>query len=325
MSRKIGQYEIKRGLGQGGMGTVYLARDPRLDRDVAIKVLQPKLYLGDPEFSARFEREAKTVASLTHSSIVPIYEYGDDGQWRYFVMPYFPGGSLHDQLERGPLSAKQAARIIERIGNALDKAHSLGIYHRDVKPGNILFNEDGEAFLTDFGIVKLAEGSEAYTQTGATLGTPHYMSPEQVDNKNVDGRSDLYALGVILYEMLTGQKPYDNESQTRVLIMHLTNPIPDILKTKPDLPPGFGDVIRKALAKDPADRYQSGASLTQAVREAILGANVNPPDYLSFDDPEPPPKKRASGTSTRMKVVLAVIVLLFFCCIAFTILGSLGY
>ncbi len=269
MVRKIGQYEIKQELGRGGMGTVYLARDPRLGRDVAIKVLRPKFYLDDPEFSTRFDREARTVASLSYRSIVPIYEYGDDGEWRYFVMPYMVGGNLWELLEKGPLSLEEAARIVERIGTALDIAHSKGIYHRDIKPGNILFDEYGDAFLSDFGIVKLDEDLEALTLTGATLGTPHYMSPEQVDNKDVDGRSDIYALGVVLYEMLSGQKPYTHDSPHRLLIMHLVDPIPDILEFSHGLPSQMTEIIRKAMAKNPADRYQSGEAMKMEIVDAI--------------------------------------------------------
>jgi len=297
LSRNIGPYEIKRELGQGGMGTVYLARDPRLGRKVAIKVLQPKFYMDDPEFSARFEREARIIASLSHSSIVPIYEFGDDGEWRYIVMPYMIGGSLRDRLKRGVLPLEEVAQIINRIGSALDKAHSKGIYHRDVTPGNILFSEEGEAFLSDFGIVKLAEGSETYTRSGATLGTPHYMSPEQIDNKDVDGRSDLYGLGVILYEMLSWQKPFHHDSAYRLLIMHLVNPVPNILEIRPNLPPKIADVVRKAMAKNPADRYQSGAAMAAAVREALELTDVTmipstpietkQPKNLSNEETEP--------------------------------------
>lgn len=291
------------------MGTVYLARDPRLDRDVAVKILRQQFYQDGPEFSARFEREAKTVASLSHNNIVPIYEFGDDGQWHYFVMPYMRGGSLRDRLQRGPLSLKEAAKIVERIGSALGKAHSKGIYHRDVKPGNILFDEDGLAYLSDFGVVKLAEASETFTKTNVTLGTPHYMSPEQVDNINVDGRSDLYALGVILYEMLSGQKPYDHESQPRLLIMHLIEPIPDILEVKPDLPQEVANVIRRAMAKDPDERFQSGEEMSMAVRRAI----ASPKSAVPVQRPvkkEPTKKKSNSG---RIILILIVLGIVFFC------------
>ncbi|MEJ2749553.1 MAG: serine/threonine-protein kinase, partial [Anaerolineae bacterium] len=219
--KKIGRYEIKSELGRGGMATVYLAYDPVLEREVALKLL-PNYFAHDPEFSARFEREAKTVAALEHGSIVSMYDYGEDGEWPYFVMRLMKGGSLKEQIAKGPMSLEEAAHIVERIAGALDKAHSKGIVHRDLKPGNVMFDEDGEAYLGDFGIVKLAESAESYTRTGNTLGTPAYMSPEQADGKpDIDGRSDIYSLGIILYEMLTGTQPYKHESMPRLMIMHL--------------------------------------------------------------------------------------------------------
>ena len=202
----IGRYEIRDELGEGGMGTVYRAYDPTLGREVALKVLQPQLYREDPQFSMRFEREARTIASLEHSSIVSLYEFGEDGEWLYIVMRLMEGGTLRERLEQGPLGLEETIAIVRRIGSALDKAHSRGIVHRDLKPGNILFDEDGEAFLSDFGIVKAEDSTGLKTRTGMALGTPHYMSPEQLDGKEVDGRSDIYSLGVVLYEMLSGEQ-----------------------------------------------------------------------------------------------------------------------
>ncbi len=274
MSRKIGQYEIKREIGQGGMGTVYLGHDPRLDREVAIKVLKPTLYMEAPDFSARFDQEAKIVASLTHNCIVPIYDYNDDGQWRYFVMPYMSGGSLRDKLDKGAIPLKKALLILYRIAAGLDKAHTNKIVHRDLKPGNILFDEDDEAYLSDFGIMKLAdptgERTVQMTQTGLALGTPHYMSPEQLDGAgDLDGRSDIYALGIILYEMLTGQKPYDHDSMARVIAMHYSFPLPNVLEANPDLPPGIADVIRTAMAKKREERYSSAKTFYNRALEAV--------------------------------------------------------
>lgn len=274
MSRKIGQYEIKRELGQGGMGTVYLGLDPRLEREVAIKVLKPNLYMDDPTFSARFEQEAKTVASLTHNCIVPVYDYHDDGQWRYFVMPYMSGGSLQDRLEKGAIPLEKAVSIVRRVASGLEKAHINGIIHRDLKPGNILFDQENEAYLSDFGIMKLAdptgERTVQMTQTGLALGTPHYMSPEQLDGAgDLDGRSDIYALGIILYEMLAGKKPYDHESMPRIIAMHYNSPIPNILEANPNLLPGIADVIRRAMAKKREERYGTVREMYMAVHQAV--------------------------------------------------------
>lgn len=273
MSKSIGRYQIKEELGRGGMATVYLAYDPVLERDVALKLL-PNYFAHDPEFFARFEREAKTVAALEHAAIVSMYDYGEDGEWPYFVMRLMTGGDLKGKITQGPLSLEEAAQILGRIGAALDKAHSRGIVHRDLKPGNILFDADGEAYLSDFGIVKIAEASESYTRTGNTLGTPQYMSPEQLDGlPDIDGRTDVYALGVILYEMLSGVKPYDHESLPRIMVMHLNHPIPDILEANPNLPPEVGAIIHKAMAKNRDDRYARASELATAVK-AIAAAQT---------------------------------------------------
>lgn len=298
--KKIGRYEIKSELGRGGMATVYLAYDPVLERDVALKLL-PNYFAHDPEFSARFEREAKTVAALEHGSIVSMYDYGEDGQWPYFVMRLMKGGSLKDRIEEGPMDLAEAARIVSRVAGALDKAHSKEIVHRDLKPGNIMFDEDGMAYLGDFGIVKLAESAESYTRTGNTMGTPAYMSPEQADGKpDIDGRSDIYSLGIVLYEMLTGTAPYTHESMPRLLIMHLTAPIPNILEAHPDLPAGIQAVIEKAMAKDRDERYATAGELAEAVQAMLAGEKtaVTPEPAPVVEtkperEPEPMPMRAA--------------------------------
>lgn len=272
--KKIGRYEIKSELGRGGMATVYLAYDPVLERDVALKLL-PNYFAHDPEFSARFEREAKTVAALEHGSIVSMYDYGEDGEWPYFVMRLMKGNSLKDRIADGPMSLEAAAEIVSRVAGALDKAHSKDIVHRDLKPGNIMFDEDGAAYLGDFGIVKLAESSESYTRTGNTLGTPAYMSPEQADGSpDIDGRSDIYSLGIILYEMLAGTAPFTHESMPRLLIMHLTSPIPNVLEARADLPAGIQAVIEKAMAKERDARYATAKEMAEAVWDVVNGTAV---------------------------------------------------
>jgi hypothetical protein len=304
--KKIGRYTIKSELGRGGMATVYLAYDPVLEREVALKLL-PNYFAHDPEFSARFEREAKTVAALEHGSIVSMYDYGEDGEWPYFVMRLMKGGSLKDRIAEGPMSLEEAANIIERVAGALDKAHSKEIVHRDLKPGNIMFDEDGAAYLGDFGIVKLAESTESYTRTGNTLGTPAYMSPEQADGKpDIDGRSDIYSLGIILYEMLTGSAPFTHDSMPRLLIMHLTAPIPNALDARPDLPAGVQAVIEKAMAKERDERYATAGDLAAAVQAALIGeetAVAAEPDPISTRtapvvevEPEPVVETRTAAT-----------------------------
>ncbi|UCC52352.1 MAG: serine/threonine protein kinase [Anaerolineaceae bacterium] len=262
---KIGRYEIWGQLGEGGMGTVYLAYDPTLGREVALKVLQPQLYLQDPQFSMRFEREARTIATLEHGSIVSLYDYGADGEWLYIVMRLMEGGTLSERLEKGPLGLEETIAIVRRIGSALDKAHSRGIVHRDLKPGNILFDEEGDAYLSDFGIVKAEDSTGLKTGTGQTMGTPQYMSPEQLEGEEVDSRSDIYSLGVVLFEMLSGSRPYKGKSTARIIMMQLSAPIPSIVDANPRLAPGLEAVIQKALAKEPNERYATAGEMTEAL------------------------------------------------------------
>jgi serine/threonine protein kinase len=286
--KTIGRYEIREELGRGGMGTVYLAYDSSLDREVAVKVL-PSYFAEDPDFSARFTREARALAGLDHQAIVAVYDFGQHGSWPYFVMRYMLGGSLKERMSRGPMDLEEVGQVIDRIAGALDKAHENGIIHRDVKPANILFDEEGEAYLSDFGLVKLAQKSDSFTRTGQTLGTPVYMSPEQADNlPDVDGRSDIYSLGVVLYEMLTGQAPYTHDSVTRLLMMHLTAPIPKLADARPGLPASLQDVIDRALAKDRADRYATAGEMSSALQQATRAAVLLPPATEPSPTTKPP-------------------------------------
>lgn len=268
--QKIGRYEIKSELGRGGMATVYKAYDPRFERDVALKVL-PRELLHDPQFRVRFEREAKTIAALEHQAIVPVYDVGDDDGQPYFVMRCMTGGSLADVIAKGPLSLSSTAKIIERLAPALDEAHYKGIVHRDLKPGNILFDRSGEAFISDFGIAKMTQSQGATVTGGAIIGTPAYMSPEQAQGEAVDGRSDVYAMGVIIYEMLSGTQPYQATTPMAVVVKQITEPIPHILDTTPSLPPSIEAVIEKAMAKNPADRFSSAGEFSVALTSVAKG------------------------------------------------------
>jgi len=267
--QKFGRYEIKAEIGRGGMATVYHAYDPRFEREVALKVL-PSEMLHDPQFRTRFDREAKTIAMLEHPAIVPVYDFGEQDGQPYFVMRYMTGGSLSDRLKKGPLSIPEAARILEHIAPALDEAHAKGIIHRDLKPGNILFDQYNEPYVSDFGIAKLSE-----TQTNVTgsaiVGTPAYMSPEQAQGEGIDGRSDIYGIGVILFEMLSGQQPYHGDTPMSVVVKHITDPVPHILDIRPDLPPGVEAIIEKAMAKDPNDRFQTVKALADALQAVARG------------------------------------------------------
>lgn len=268
--KKINRYEIQRELGRGGMATVYLAYDPRFEREVALKSL-PRYFAHEEDFQARFQREARILARLEHYAIVPVYDYGED-ESPYLVMRYMRGGTLKNRLQKGPQTLSETLQILERIGDALDKAHEKGIIHRDLKPDNILFDDDNRAYLSDFGIVKLAESSQAFTKTGGILGTPAYMSPEQASgSREIDGRSDIYALGVILYEMLTGKAPYHADTPVGLILAHVNEPVPQILEANPNLPPGCEDVIQRAMAKNPDHRYSSALEMVAALRAIEAG------------------------------------------------------
>ena len=273
-SQNFGRYQIKGELGRGGMATVFHAYDPRFERDVAIKVL-PREFLHDPQFRARFEREAKTIALSEHPAIVPVYDFGEEESQPYIVMRYMSGGSLSERLAQGSLPISEVVSMINRLAPALDAAHGKGIIHRDLKPANILFDQYGNSYLSDFGIARLQQASSASLTGGAILGTPAYMSPEQVQGGvDIDGRSDIYSMGVILYQLLSGKVPYQADTAARVMMMHILEPVPHITDAKDDLPPAFNEVIEKAMAKDPDDRYQNAAEMAQAVELAVHRTNM---------------------------------------------------
>ncbi|MBI4314870.1 MAG: serine/threonine-protein kinase [Chloroflexi bacterium] len=273
----IGRYEIKGELGRGGMATVFHGFDPQVKRDVAIKILPPE-FLHDPSFRARFEREVQTIALLEHPAIVPLYDFGEDKGQLYFVMRIMSGGSLADKLEHGPLSLEETASILARLAPALDEAHARGIVHRDLKPGNILFDQRGSPYVSDFGIAKIATGGGGtYTGTGL-IGTPAYMSPEQArGEKEIDGRSDIYSLGGIVFEMLAGRLPYESDTAMGVIVKHITDPVPQILSANPNLPPAIETVIAQAMAKERQDRFATARDLALALSAVARGEVVTAP------------------------------------------------
>jgi serine/threonine-protein kinase len=288
--QKFGRYEIEQELGRGGMAVVYLARDPYVKRQVAVKVL-PHQFTSDPQFRARFQREAEIIAALEHPHIVPIYDYGEQDEQLFLVMRYMTGGSLADHVRRGPLSTTDIARIVTPLASALDKAHAQGIIHRDLKPGNILFDGDGEPYISDFGIAKLTQASTLLSGS-ALVGTPVYMSPEQWRGEKVDGRSDIYALGGMLYEMFSGRLPYEASTPAEVMFKCLMEPPPRLLESQPELDPALETVVARAMAKDREERFGTAGEMARALETAIRGAVGVPivePAAMATEGPLPDP------------------------------------
>ena len=271
----IGRYRIKAELGRGGMSTVYLAHDPLFDRDVAIKLLPLEL-LHQPTFRRRFEREAKVVAALEHPAIVPVYDFGENDGQPFLVMRFMTGGSLSERLNQGPISLKESAQMIAHLASALDEVHAHGVIHRDLKPSNILFDQRGQPFISDFGTAKLQDAQTKLTDTGGAVGTPAYMSPEQIQaNADLDGRSDIYTLGVILFEMLSGSHPFETNTPIAIAVKHMFEPVPRLLDMDPNLPANCQAVIAKAMAKKKEDRHATAVSFANefnAVVEQLEGA-----------------------------------------------------
>src|ERR1700736_2912789 len=256
-------------LGRGGMGIVYLAIDVNLDREVAVKVLPA--HLTEPSgVRDRFLREARTAAKLSHPNIVPVYRADEKDGVVFFVMRHVDGESLAERLASGgPLAPLDAARLLQQVASALDYAHTGGVIHRDVKPENILLERGSDsALVTDFGIARLMEAAPA-TATGQVLGTVHYMSPEQVLGERVDGRSDVYSLGVVAFKTVTGRLPFDSRSATAVLVEHVTKEPPKVRSVGPGVPEALAAIIDRCLAKDRAARYQSAGELAAAIDDAM--------------------------------------------------------
>ncbi len=270
IGQDIGGYRIVEQIAAGGMGAVYKAHDPNMDRYVAVKVL-PSQFAGNETFRARFEQEMKAVAKLEHIHILPVFATGEQDEIVYMIMRYLSFGTLRDWIKESPLRFADAARITLQIAQALDYAHSKGVIHRDVKPSNILLDDAGNAFLTDFGIARMMEGTHI-TQTGHLIGTPQYMSPEQSLGLVVSMPTDQYSLGVVLYEMVTGYTPYRAETPMEILRMHMTSQkLPPPLSIRNNLPVGAEAVILKALAREPDDRFLNCVAFAEAFKDAVAG------------------------------------------------------
>ena len=264
---QFGKYRILRLLGQGGMADVFEAEDTSIGRRVALKIL-PEAFARDQERAQRFDTEIRASAALDHPHIVSVFEVGEIDGTHYYSMSVLPGGELKSKIPDGPMPPSDALHITEQIADALDYAHRKGFVHRDVKPENILFSEDGRAVLTDFGIAKATQGGSKMTATGLSIGTPHYMSPEQARGQDLDGRSDLYALGVVLYELLTGKVPFDAQDSIAVGLSHVSDPVPVL----PDNLLNYQPLIDGLMAKQADQRYQTGQQLIEAIRN-LHGGN----------------------------------------------------
>lgn len=273
----IGKYINLELIGQGGMAEVYIGVDPTLNRKVAIKLILPH-FADKSDFEARFQREAETIASLRHANIIQIYEYSIEDGTPFMVMEYLAGGTLKDKLaayeaDGKIMSLEETAVILDKVANGLDYAHQRGIIHRDIKPANILFSEDGEPIIADFGIVKLLNETAVLTQTGGVVGSPRYLPPEQATQKPIDKRSDIYSLGIVVYQMVTGQVPFDGDMIT-VMMQHVNERPTNPTELNTELPVYIDDVILKALEKDPQYRFASAGEMALAFRQSLVKGGI---------------------------------------------------
>lgn len=285
-----GRYQIQDQLGQGGMSAVYRATDPNLRRTVAIKLIHSHL-AGDPEFVRRFEEEAAAVARLRHPNIIQVFDFNHDDDTYYMVLEFLPGQTLLEKLEqanqqRQLLSLSETMAIMIPLCDAVAYAHRQGMVHRDLKPANVMINPQGDPVLMDFGIAKIV-GGESMTATGGVIGTVAYLSPEQIRGQKPDHRADIYALGIILYQMITGRLPFQGENTAATMMQHLTAPIPDVRQFNRNTPPALVAVIQKALAKEASHRYQLAEELGAALRQLQLQGLDTAPRSVPTTVPQP--------------------------------------
>src|SRR5262245_34076669 len=268
IGRRLGKYTLESSLGEGGMAAVYRSHHPQFNRPVAIKNLPPTIG-QEPSVRARFEREGRTIAAMNHPSIIRVYDIDEADGLFYMVMDLLPGGTLESRLREGGLDRKWSADVIVKTAQALDYAHARGVIHRDVKPSNILLDAEGQPVLADFGIAKLVQGDgdPNLTSVGMIMGTPAYMAPEQLTGQPPDARSDIYSLGVVLYQLLAGRAPFTGDT-TAVISGHLTRQPPPLRESAPDLPLALDAVVLQALAKQPEHRFKSAGVFAQALRNA---------------------------------------------------------
>ncbi len=305
-----GRYEIIRLLGRGGMAAVFLARDLVLEREVAIKVLPPELS-GDPQLIRRFKQEAKTAAKLDHPNIIPIYRVESEAGLVYIVMKFVPGRSLEELAAGGPLPILKVRHILREAALALGHAHRRRVVHRDVKPANIMVDEDGRVVLTDFGISKAVQSATEITGTGAILGTPHYMAPEQARGHEVDGRTDQYALAIVAHRVLTGRPPFDGDAQA-ILYQQVFESPPSLLDRRPETPSDLRRALDRALSKDPKSRFPTMEEFAAAISGERSGTTtvVSSPVGVQTAGTRAPAAGHGAGVFVALAtaVVLAIVV-----------------
>ena len=345
VGESVGPYRITRQLGVGGMATVWKAYHPALDRYVAIKVLHPS-FKEDPQFTARFQREARIVAKLTHPHIVPIFDFSEHEGMSYLVMRFIEGRTLKAVLKEGPLSPARLMEILEPAGQALAYAHDQGVLHRDIKPSNFLISSQGEVFLTDFGLARMAETTDSTLSRDMLVGTPQYISPEQARGEKLDARTDIYSLGVVLFEMLAGKVPYDADTPYAVIHDHIFSPLPLPSEFNRDIPEDVERVVLKALAKDRTDRFPDVREMVSTLetslgegaivlgdREAVAeeargevpeGGGLTAAAAQEFP-PEGEPTEKPRRRSRRLVAIVAAVgVLLVLCLCGSLLVVALG-
>jgi eukaryotic-like serine/threonine-protein kinase len=270
VGKTLGEYNLESVIGEGGLATVYRAYQISLNRPVAIKVL----YHQEGTSLARFQREAKVIAALRHRNILIIYEYGEQEGLPYIVMEYVEGGTLEDRLKGEPMDWRRVVNLIMPIAEALQYAHARGIIHRDVKPSNILMQQEDWPVLADFGLVKQSDEQQGLTMTGTFMGTPNYISPEQARDLPVDHRADMYSLGVVLFEMVAGRLPFNYKVSNKILLAHVMEEPPSPLTFNPNCPPDLAEIILKTLRKSPDERYANMQALIEALKTLLYGPSL---------------------------------------------------
>jgi serine/threonine-protein kinase len=323
-----GRYKLEAKLGSGGMSTVYLARDNTLDRPVAVKVMHREMS-EQPDQLQRFRQEARAVAKLSHPNVVAVIDAGEDGGHPYIVFEYVEGETLKQRINRiGALDCQEALAYAIEVARGLTVAHARKMVHRDIKPQNVLIDAEGRAKLTDFGISRQLE-QDGMTATGRVLGTTDYVAPEQAMGHPVDQRSDIYSLGVVLYEMLVGQVPFHADSQVGVAMKHVNEELPDVQQRRPELSAAAAMVVERATAKDPAQRYQSAgemiADLSTALEVEAARAGSTTGEATSVLEAVPPAQRKLSGGPRWSRVAVLAVLLAAAAAIAVVVLISSGH